>query len=52
MVRCPHCKVDHYVVPLADAIDERLICLEEAGPGIVLDNLLAIMIRGAAAPAE
>jgi hypothetical protein len=44
-VRCPHCRAPHYVVSLPDAMDEGLIELGEAGPGIVLDELLAVLVR-------
>jgi hypothetical protein len=49
MVECLHCRAPHYVVPLPDLIEEGLMSVEECwepGPSILLDALLAIMMRG------
>jgi hypothetical protein len=50
-VKCPHCGSLHYVVSLADAIEEGAAELGECGPAVLLEAILALALRDAERPA-
>lgn len=45
MIQCSHCKTRHYVVSLADAIEDGLVDVSEALVSIAPDRVVALRLR-------